>query len=431
MKDKKKKWKNKIKGKTKILAILAILIISAMIVITPLVVGDEEKNTKQAEKNTNSGQAKEQDQPNTNSGQVKEIKSEPVIYGSESASPKILIYADDYYHPYPNTYIDKALQSLGLSYTAYYDGSFSGFNTALTTGGPWDLVIFGHEEYYLSDATILTNLNNYVSGGGRLIARSWNLDTYASNPLWSTMGITYMSNDPEPPDPVYWWKPSHPILSGVPQFTSLTGSRYQIYGQHVRNSTATTALGGYTTSFSSDHAALVLRNDDKTFFVGFMDGQNDADLDADSVRDGVELWKNAISHMLGGIKPTNMVFVRGSDNALWYRSFDGTSWGGWKSLGGVLSDDPDGATLSGNAYVFVRGTDNKLWYQKFDGTSWSGWTTLGGVLNSAPGASSWSGKIYVFVRGTDNALWYRTYDGASWSGWTSLGGVLTSGPGAS
>lgn len=125
------------------------------------------------------------------------------------------------------------------------------------------------------------------------------------------------------------------------------------------------------------------------------------------------------------------VFVRSTDNALWYRGFDGTSWSSWKSLGGVLSSDPDAASLSGNTYAFVRGTDNKLWYRKFDGTSWSSWANLGGVLNSAPGATSWNNKVYVFVRGTDNKLWYRTFDGTSWSSWANLGGALTSGPGAS
>ncbi|GAG87462.1 unnamed protein product, partial [marine sediment metagenome] len=34
------------------------------------------------------------------------------------------------------------------------------------------------------------------------------------------------------------------------------------------------------------------------------------------------------------------VFVRGTDNALWYKWWDG-AWHGFKSLGGFLIADPD------------------------------------------------------------------------------------------
>jgi hypothetical protein len=123
-------------------------------------------------------------------------------------------------------------------------------------------------------------------------------------------------------------------------------------------------------------------------------------------------------------------YVRGTDNALWYRQYDGATWGSWTSLGGIINSDPDAVSYNGKRYVFARGTDNALWYRTYEGTSWSGWTSLGGNINSAPGVAEANGRLNVFSRGTDNALWYRTYDGTSWSGWTSLGGALNSGPGA-
>jgi hypothetical protein len=70
--------------------------------------------------------------------------------------------------------------------------------------------------------------------------------------------------------------------------------------------------------------------------------------------------------------------------------------------------------------VFVRGTDNALWHKWWDGTSWGQpkterWESLGGVLTSGPGASSWAAnRLDVFVRGTDNALWHKWWDGHSW-----------------
>jgi hypothetical protein len=64
-------------------------------------------------------------------------------------------------------------------------------------------------------------------------------------------------------------------------------------------------------------------------------------------------------------------------------------------------------------------------YQKtWTGTSWSNWISLGGSPTSSPAATSpTSGAIDVFVRGTDNGLWENSFSNGSWSGWTSVGGM--------
>ena len=55
------------------------------------------------------------------------------------------------------------------------------------------------------------------------------------------------------------------------------------------------ALAGYTTPDPvSGQAALLIGNEGRTVFRGFLDGQNDADLDSDGLRDGVELWINLL-----------------------------------------------------------------------------------------------------------------------------------------
>ena len=123
-------------------------------------------------------------------------------------------------------------------------------------------------------------------------------------------------------------------------------------------------------------------------------------------------------------------FVRGSDDALWHRWYDG-GWSDWESLGGVLTSGPAVASWApGRLDVFARGTDNALWHRWYDG-GWGGWESLGGVLTSAPSAVSWaSGRLDVFARGTDNGLYHIWYDGG-WGGWEGLGGVLNGGPGVS
>jgi serine/threonine protein kinase len=123
------------------------------------------------------------------------------------------------------------------------------------------------------------------------------------------------------------------------------------------------------------------------------------------------------------------LFVRGGDNALWHRHFDGT-WHAWESLGGTLAFDPVAVAWSpGRFDLFVRGADNSLQHRWYDG-SWHDWEVLGGNLTTSPAVASWgAGRLDIFARGPDNALWHRWYDGL-WRDWESLGGVITSAPAA-
>ncbi len=89
----------------------------------------------------------------------------------------------------------------------------------------------------------------------------------------------------------------------------------------------------------------------------------------------------------------------------------GRKWYGWENLGGVLTSDPAVSSWGPNRLdCFVRGTDNAMWHKWWNGSSWSGWENLGGVLTSGPGAVSWGPfRIDTFVRGTDNAMWHKWY----------------------
>jgi hypothetical protein len=81
----------------------------------------------------------------------------------------------------------------------------------------------------------------------------------------------------------------------VPEFTSLDGGIYGTYGQFVEPLAGFSALAGYTTPGPDpNQTAMVLGNDNRTVFKGFLDGQNSADLDGDLKPDGVELWENLI-----------------------------------------------------------------------------------------------------------------------------------------
>jgi len=131
------------------------------------------------------------------------------------------------------------------------------------------------------------------------------------------------------------------------------------------------------------------------------------------------------------------LFVRGTDNALWYRHYQtGSGWSSWKSLGGALSASPAAVSRpNGKIDVFVRGTDGALWTRATTngGASWSGWSKISGQLaaGTGPAAYAWGDtRIGWMVTGTDNKLWHMWKDSAGTHGWQSLGGALTASPGA-
>jgi hypothetical protein len=92
------------------------------------------------------------------------------------------------------------------------------------------------------------------------------------------------------------------------------------------------------------------------------------------------------------------------DNHLGHMWWNG-SWGGWQDLGGTLTSAPAVASWGPNRLdVFVRGQDDGLWHKSWNGTKWSDWDQpITGKFQGAPAAVSWGpDRIDVFVRGMDN-----------------------------
>jgi hypothetical protein len=102
------------------------------------------------------------------------------------------------------------------------------------------------------------------------------------------------------------------------------------------------------------------------------------------------------------------VFVRGGDYQMYHRFYDSSfGWSRWEALGGLLSSAPDvGSCQSGHLDVFVRGTDNAIYRKSWNGSMWSSWSRLGGVWSSSVSALCRPGTnlIDVFARDTSNNL---------------------------
>jgi hypothetical protein len=153
----------------------------------------------------------------------------------------------------------------------------------------------------LPPSSTLNALNNYVTGGGKLIVDSWTVSLNPS-PLWSTVGFQFAANDTGP-NPAFSWQPDNPIFTdpnNVPQLTQPTGGRYGIYGQTGDPLAGFQALAGDTTAPAAGHARMILGNDDRTIFKGFTDGQWDQDLNGNGVPDDAELWQNMIFGIVNG-----------------------------------------------------------------------------------------------------------------------------------
>ena len=125
-------------------------------------------------------------------------------------------------------------------------------------------------------------------------------------------------------------------------------------------------------------------------------------------------------------------FARGTDGAMWHKWWNGSSWSGWGSLGGLIQGAPAAVSWGPNRIdCFVRGMDNAMWHKFWNGASWSGWQSLGGSITSAPTVASWGpNRLDCFARGTDGALWRKWWNGSTWSGWQSLGGLIQGSPAA-
>jgi subtilisin family serine protease len=132
------------------------------------------------------------------------------------------------------------------------------------------------------------------------------------------------------------------------------------------------------------------------------------------------------------------VVVKGSDGQIHLKNYNaGSGWSPWLALG----TPPGGATsapavaihLHKYLHIVVRGGDGAIWDRAWnaDTGTWSGWISLGATSSSAPAltASGSGNELYLVVRGANNVVWYRKAT-FGWGAWTSLGGQMLGDPAA-
>jgi parallel beta-helix repeat protein len=119
--------------------------------------------------------------------------------------------------------------------------------------------------------------------------------------------------------------------------------------------------------------------------------------------------------------------VRGSDNRIYYRTYDG-SWGDWKVVpSGTTCDSPAAVVYDDKLYMVVRGINgNNLYFGNVNlvDDSFSGWSYITGSTLSKPILTCFESydSLVLVVRGTDNKVYTCLYDVSSgtWNGWNQI-----------
>jgi hypothetical protein len=130
------------------------------------------------------------------------------------------------------------------------------------------------------------------------------------------------------------------------------------------------------------------------------------------------------------------VFVRGTDDAIHWRMWDGSQWSQFESLedGVKMSSDPSAVSRrSGEIMLFARGMDNKLWVREYRNAKWGPWIPWGGVLAGSPKATSWGGnRVDVFARSADGSILHAWRDDTDVlvksPQWENIGGKVFADP---
>ena len=114
------------------------------------------------------------------------------------------------------------------------------------------------------------------------------------------------------------------------------------------------------------------------------------------------------------------VFAEGTNGALYHKWYANGAWSAWESLGGKLTaspaatspltEPPGGHVIN----VYVRGSDGAVWQKSYK-NGWSSWHSLGGQVVAGTGPAANGG---LFVQGTDHQLWQWTKS----TGWHTLAG---------
>ena len=189
---------------------------------------------------------------------------ESTNYSASSLVPPGSI-ALDYVQYGAGVELNPLLTSIGFTVTE--DDGAGNLNTLLPSQ-PWDLVILQLQGSNLSPSEV-SAISNYLAGGGKLIMSYWNLNNDPA--VQSIVGVSNTISF-NTPISVSIWDAAHPIfnnpntVSGLATIGDYGGGDN---GDRLEPAAGATALGGFVSSPTTNEAAIVLGNGDRSIFHGF------------------------------------------------------------------------------------------------------------------------------------------------------------------
>jgi hypothetical protein len=140
---------------------------------------------------------------------------------------------------------------------------------------------------------------------------------------------------------------------------------------------------------------------------------------------------NAVSQIY--FPGTNKIYqsIRGNDNKLYTRSSESVeSFSNWDIGTSTITvkSQPIMAVFGSLLYQAAWGTDNGLYVRNFDGTTWTSWRSSAGVgLQGKPNLIVFDDKLWISIWGVDNRVYTRTIlnDAVTWGNWVEGAGITT------
>lgn len=192
--------------------------------------------------------------------------------------------SDNYYV----TPVANALNILDLPFYLTSDDEYLNLSLNLYD---WELVIVDQPVFTI-DFSVYDNIINYIAAGGKLIMSTYRVDDEALHPLWSYLGFEFSADMPDK-SPIYIWEDTHPIFNTPISYMPNNYTPFYDYfdeGDLLTVFPNATALAGYTETEQSGNATIVLRNDGRTLFNGYLIDQFSGDIDDSTYEDRLELW---------------------------------------------------------------------------------------------------------------------------------------------
>ncbi len=179
----------------------------------------------------------------------------------------ILVYEEECgTHSWSPQPYQQAMTSLGWLYTVATDET--NFNSLLTGGTSWDLVVYGRYGNATSAGTY-TNMESYLSGGGRLIFYTWTTSGMPAS-FATALGVTFGSPYSTPLT-IYNWTPSHSVMTtpnSIASNIAFSNNTCGTDGFYLTAASGATAVAGYTASPTGGQAACVINSSSTAITMG-------------------------------------------------------------------------------------------------------------------------------------------------------------------